>query len=225
VLALYGRDVERAGGSAPPDGRGQVIDLSLFESLFPMMGPIPAVHDLLGEVPGRIGNGIAYSSPRGAYPTSDGRWIGLSGSSQSVAVRLLDVIGGSVLASDPRFATNAGRLEHRDELDRLIAEWTSARTQEEALVDLERHQVAAAPVLDIAGIMADPQYAAREAIVRVPDEELGEVAMAAPRPLLSATPGAIRHAGLPKGAANQEVYGALGLTSEDLAALREQGVV
>jgi crotonobetainyl-CoA:carnitine CoA-transferase CaiB-like acyl-CoA transferase len=225
VLALYARDAAATGGEPPARGRGQVIDLSLFESLFPMMGPMPAVHDLLGEVPGRIGNGIAYSSPRGVYPTRDGRWIGLSGSVQSVAVRLLHLIGGPSLASDPRFATNAARLEHRAELDRLVAEWTSARTQEEALAELERQQVAAAPVLDVAGIMRDPQYAAREAIVRIPDDEVGEVAMAAPRPVLSATPGAIRHAGLPKGAANQEVYGALGLTSEDLAALREQGVI
>jgi crotonobetainyl-CoA:carnitine CoA-transferase CaiB-like acyl-CoA transferase len=228
MLALYGRDVSPSGtggGEPPSQGRGQVIDLSLFESLFPMMGPLPAVHDLLGEVPGRIGNGIAYSSPRGAYPTSDGRWIGLSGSSQSVAVRLLELVGGRALAADPRFTTNAGRLEHRVELDRLIADWTSARTQGEALAELERHHVAAAPVLDIAGIMRDPQYAAREAIVRVPDEELGRVAMAAPRPVLSATPGHVRHAGLPKGAANEEVYGALGVSPQELAALREQGVV
>jgi formyl-CoA transferase len=142
-----------------------------------------------------------------------------------VATRLLELIGGEALASDARFATNAARLRNRAELDRLIAGWTSARPREEALAELERHQVAAAPVLDIAGIMADPQYAAREAIVRVHDEELGEVAMAAPRPVLSATPGGIRHAGLPKGAANEEVYGALGLTSEDLASLVEQGVV
>jgi crotonobetainyl-CoA:carnitine CoA-transferase CaiB-like acyl-CoA transferase len=225
ALALYARDAAGEGGETPAHRRGQVIDLSLFESLFPMTGPMPAVHDLLGEVPGRIGNGIAYSSPRGAYPTSDGRWIGLSGSAQSVAARVLALVGGPSLASDPRFATNAGRLEHREELDRLIAGWTSARTRDEALAELERHHVAAAPVLDIAGIVADPQYAAREAIVRVPDEELGEVAMAAPRPLLSETPGGIRHAGLPKGAANEEVYGALGLTPEDLAAMREQGVV
>ncbi len=225
VLALYGRDVAAAGGDPQAGGRGQVIDLSLFESLFPMMGPLPAVHDLLGEVPGRIGNGIAYSSPRGVYPTRDGRWIGLSGSAQSVAQRLLELIGGQELAADPRFATNTARLDNRAALDRLIAGWTSARTQPEALAELERHQVAAAPVLDVAGIMADPQYAAREAVVRVPDEELGHVAMAAPRPVLSATPGAIRHAGLPIGAANEEVYGALGLTAEDLTALREQGVV
>jgi crotonobetainyl-CoA:carnitine CoA-transferase CaiB-like acyl-CoA transferase len=225
VLALYRRDAGSAAAGGGAGGSGQVIDLSLFESLFPMTGPMPAVHDLLGEVPGRIGNGIAYSSPRGAYPTRDGGWIGLSGSSQSVALRLLALIGGDELAGDPRFATNAARLENVKELDQLIAAWTSARTLDEALEALRRHEVAAAPVLDIAGIMADPQYAARGAIVRVPDEQLGEVAMAAPRPVFSATPGRIRHAGLPLGAANDEVYGALGLTADDLAALRAEGVV
>jgi len=85
--------------------------------------------------------------------------------------------------------------------------------------------VAAAPVLDIAGIMADPHYAAREAIVRVPDRELGEVAMAAPRPVFSNTPGRIRHAGLPKGSANAEVFAALGLDANERASLRERGVI
>ena len=115
VLALYGRDAAAAGGEPPAGGFGQVIDLSLFESLFPMMGPMPAVHDLLGEVPGRIGNGIAYSSPRGVYPTRDGRWIGLSGSAQSVALRLLELIGGSALAerSPVRDQRRAGRQPGR----------------------------------------------------------------------------------------------------------------
>ena len=222
MLALYRRD---ADAGAPGAGRGQVIDLSLFESLFPMTGPLPAVHDLLGEVPGRIGNRIAYSAPRGAYPTRDRRWIGVSGSAQSVARRLLTMIGGTVLADDPRFATNESRLKNVKELDQLIADWTAGRTQEEALAELERHEVAAAPVLDIAGIMADPHYAAREAIVRVPDPELGEVAMTAPRPLFSDAPGRIRHAGLPKGSANDDVFGALGLDAKERASLHERGVI
>jgi crotonobetainyl-CoA:carnitine CoA-transferase CaiB-like acyl-CoA transferase len=222
MLALYRRD---ADAGAPGAGRGQVIDLSLFESLFAMTGPLPAVHDLLGEVPGRIGNRIAYAAPRGAYPTGDGRWIGISGSAQSVARRLLTMIGGAALADDPRFATNAARLQNVKELDQLVAGWTSARSLDEALSALERHEVAAAPVLDIAGIMADPHYAAREAIVRVPDPELGEVAMAAPRPVLSDTPGRIRHAGLSKGAANDEVYAALGLDADERVTLRDQGVI
>jgi crotonobetainyl-CoA:carnitine CoA-transferase CaiB-like acyl-CoA transferase len=222
MVALYRRD---AGDGEGRRTRGQVIDLSLFESLFPMMGPIPAAHDLTGDVPGRIGSRMAYSAPRGAYPTRDGRWFGLSGSAQSVALRLLTLIGGDELARDPRFATNAARVDHVEELDRLITAWSTERTLDEALAELERHEVAAAPVLDIAGIMADPQYAAREAIVRVPDDELGAVAMAAPRPLLSETPGRIRHAGLPIGAANAEVYGALGLTEDEVAGLQAEGIV
>jgi formyl-CoA transferase len=222
MLALYRRD---ADAGAPGSGRGQVIDLSLFESLFPMTGPLPAVHDLLGEVPGRIGNRIAYSAPRGAYPTRDRRWIGVSGSVQSVTRRLLTMIGGTALADDPRFATNESRLKNVEELDQFIADWTAARTQDEALAELERHEVAAAPVLDIAGIMADPHYAAREAIVRVPDPELGEVAMAAPRPVFSDAPGRIRHAGLPKGSANDDVFAALGLDAKERASLHERGVI
>ena len=135
------------------------------------------------------------------------------------------MIGGAELADDPRFATNEARLKNVKELDQLIADWTAARTREDALAELERHEVAAAPVLDIAGIMADPQYAARGAIVRVADHELGEVPMAAPRPLLSKTPGRIRHAGLPKGDANNEVYGALGLDADERASLRDRGVI
>jgi crotonobetainyl-CoA:carnitine CoA-transferase CaiB-like acyl-CoA transferase len=202
-----------------------VIDLSLFESLFPLTGPIPAVQDLLGEVPGRIGNRIAYSAPRGVYETSDGGWVGISGSAESVARRLLLLIGGEALADDPRFATNNARLRNVEELDQLIASWAGRRTLEEVVEALEEREVAVAPVYDIAQIVADPHYAARGALVRVPDAQLGEVLMAAPRPLLSETPGTIRHAGLPKGSANDEVYGALGLSEQERSALRDEHVI
>lgn len=220
MVALYRRDAGRGDGE-----RGQVIDLSLFESLFPMTGPIPAVHDLLGEVPGRMGNRIAYSAPRGVYETNDGRWVGISGSAESVARRLLLLVGGEALADDPRFATNNARLRNVEELDRLIAAWTGRRTLGEVVEALEEREVAVAPVYDIAQIVSDPHYAARGALVRVPDEQLGEVLMAAPRPLLSDTPGTIRHAGLPKGDANDEVYGALGLSQEERSALRDEHVI
>jgi crotonobetainyl-CoA:carnitine CoA-transferase CaiB-like acyl-CoA transferase len=220
MVALYRREAGRGGG----DG-GQVIDLSLFESLFPMTGPIPAAYDLLGDVPGRIGNRIAYSAPRGVYETNDGRWVGISGSAESVARRLLLLIGGEALADDPHFATNNARLRNVDELDRLIAAWTGRRSLDEALEALKDSEVAVAPVYDIAHIVSDPHYAARGALVRVPDDQLGEVLMAAPRPLLSDTPGTIRHAGLPKGHANAEVYGALGLSEEERSALRDERVI
>ncbi|HJP65761.1 MAG TPA: CoA transferase [Actinomycetota bacterium] len=218
MVALYRRD---AGG----EGRGQVIDLSLFESLFSILGPIPAAHATLGEVPGRMGNAIPYAAPRGAYPTADGRWIGISGTSQAVALRILAVIGGDELAADPRFATNAARRQHRDELDALIADWTSRRTLVEAMEVFERAHTAAAPIYDIADIVADPQYRSRGTLTEVPDDELGAVTLAEVHPKLSQTPGRIRHAGRPMGSANAEVYGEVGLSEDELATLGREGVV
>jgi crotonobetainyl-CoA:carnitine CoA-transferase CaiB-like acyl-CoA transferase len=222
MVALYRRDAGAGGGAG---GGGQVIDLSLFESLFQMLGPLPAVHHELGVVPGRIGNAIAYAAPRGAYPTKDGRWIGVSGTSQAVAERVLAAIGRPELAADPRFATNAARVEHREELDALIEGWTREHTLGEALAEFERRQAAAAPVYDMAQIFADPHFRARGTIALIPDDDLGEIAMAEVEPRLSETPGRIRHPGRALGAANAGVYKELGLSEPDLEELRDQGVI
>jgi crotonobetainyl-CoA:carnitine CoA-transferase CaiB-like acyl-CoA transferase len=217
MVALYHRDAR--------GGTGQVIDLSLFEALFQITGPVPAAHDALGVVPGRIGNAIAYAAPRGAFPTSDGRWFGVSGSSEAVARRTFAAIGRPELADDPRFATNEARVANRDALDALISEWTSARELDEVVAAFEHHRAAGAPVYDIAQIFDDRQYRERRTITRIPDPDLGEVAMADVQPRLSATPGRIRHAGRALGSANAEVYKDLGLTDADLERLGEEGVI
>jgi crotonobetainyl-CoA:carnitine CoA-transferase CaiB-like acyl-CoA transferase len=217
MVALYHRDAR--------GGNGQVIDLSLFESLFGVTGPVAAAHDALGVVPGRIGNAIAYAAPRGAYPTRDGRWVCLSGTTQATAARIFVAIGRPDLIADPTFATNDARVENVKVLDDIIAAWTRERSLDEAMAAFEAHEAAAAPVLDVAQIVADPQYRARGTLVRVADDELGSVLMADVHPRLSATPGRIRHAGAPKGSANSEVYGALGVGPEELADLRSEGVI
>ena len=219
MVALYARDTRGAPG--------QVLDLSLYESLFQLTGPIAAAFDRLGGVPGRIGSRIAYAAPRGAYPTRDGRWIGISGTSQAIAERILAAIGRGDLIHDPRFATNAARLRHVDQLDEIIVAWTSGRTLDEAMAVFERHQAAAAPIFDIAQIVDDPQYRARGTLTRVPDNELGgDLLFADVQPRLSATPGRIRHTGRPRGEANEQVFvQELGLTADELAALRDQGIV
>jgi crotonobetainyl-CoA:carnitine CoA-transferase CaiB-like acyl-CoA transferase len=217
MLALYHRDVR--------GGTGQVIDLSLIEALFGITGPVAAAHETLGVVPGRLGNRIAYAAPRSAYPTKDGRWVALSGTSQSVAKRVLAAIGRPELIEDPRFSSNATRVANVEELDAFIEEWTSERTLEDVLEAFETSEVAAAAVLDVVGIVSDPQYIERGTIERVPDEELGEVAVPQAQPRLSATPGRVRFAGRPLGSANDEVYGDLGVSPEELARLRAEGVV
>jgi crotonobetainyl-CoA:carnitine CoA-transferase CaiB-like acyl-CoA transferase len=217
VMALYHRDSR--------GGTGQVIDLSLVESLFSCLGPIAAVHDALGVVPGRIGNRIAYAAPRGTYRTADGRWIAISGTSQSVVRRLFTAMDRPELADDRRFATNADRLSNVDELDAIITAWIAERTREDALAILHRHEVAAGTVYDMADIARDPQYRERGTVVRVPDEDLGAVTLPEAQPRLSETPGRIRHAGLALGAANDDVFFELGLTEEELDRLHAEGVM
>ncbi|MGH2728851.1 MAG: CaiB/BaiF CoA transferase family protein [Actinomycetota bacterium] len=206
-------------------GLGQVIDASLYESLFQLTGPLVMAYDRLGVVMGRIGNRIAYSAPRNAYRTSDDRWVGVSGTAQTVAARLFRAIGRPELIEDPRFATNNDRLEHIDELDRVIGDWIGSHTLDEVMAAFDREDAAAAPIYDAPQIVADPQYASRESIVTVEDDELGRVKMQNVTPRFSRTPGRVRHAGLPLGAANVEVYGALGIGAEELAALKAEGVV
>ena len=218
MVALYHRDARQ--------GRGQVIDQSLFEGLFGITGPMAAVFDRLGLVIGRHGSHLPYVAPRGAYRTSDDRWVAVSGTSQSVAERIFAAMDRPELSSDRRFASNEARLEHADQLDEVLAEWIGARTLQEVMTAFETHQAAASPVYDIQQIAADLQYGARGTLVRVADDDLGEVVLPDVQPRLSETPGRIRHPGLDLGAANRDVYGQeLGLDESELARLRAEGVI
>jgi len=140
-------------------GEGQVVDVSLLESIFHLLGPLISVWLTRGELQERMGSGIPYTVPRGAYRCSDGKFIGLSTSSDSVAQRVMGLLG---LAGDGRFATFGGRVEHREEIESAMVAWCAARTQEQALRELSDADAAAGPIMDMADIAADPHYAARE---------------------------------------------------------------
>jgi crotonobetainyl-CoA:carnitine CoA-transferase CaiB-like acyl-CoA transferase len=205
---------------------GQVIDVSLHEPLLSMLGPLPALYDLTGQESPRLGNRLPFAAPRGAYRCADDRWFALSGTSPAAAHRILRAIGRPELVDDPRFATNAARLEHAEELDGIIAAWAATRTREEALAAMAAHDAAAAPVNRMADLLADEHVAARGSIVRVPDPDLGAVAMPEVTPRLSETPGRVRWAGRAGGSANREIYGdLLGLSEEELTALAADGVI
>lgn len=134
--------------------------------------------------------------------------------------------GGPGLADDPRFADNAGRLEHGAELDAIIAAWVQQRTLSEALDAFSEADAAAAPIYRMADVFADPHYAARDTVVAVEDDELGSIPMAGVVPPLSATPGSVRWAGRPAGSANEQVYAQLlGLSTAEIAALAKEGVI
>ena len=207
-------------------GEGQVVDVSLYEPLLAMLGPLPALYDLTGEEAPRLGNRMPFTAPRGAYRTSDNRWLAMSGTAPAVAARILEVIGGPGLAADPRFADNAARLANAEELDAVIGEWVGRHTLAEALAAFEAAEAAAAPVYRMADVLADPHFAARSTIVRVPDDELGAVAMVDVVPRMSGTQGSVRWAGRPPGSANDDVYPRLlGLSSAELDELRTAGVI
>ena len=168
-------------------GVGQVVDSNLLETMFQMMGPLVSLYGVTGEQQARLGAGLPYTVPRGTYECSDGRWIGVSTSSDSVAERVLDLLDAS---DDPRFATFDDRMANRPELEQIMVEWCAQRTQAEVLEAFNSAQAAIGPVLDMADIAADPHYAAREAITEVEGTPMqGLIAQ------LSATPGALRWAG------------------------------
>ncbi len=168
-------------------GVGQVVDVSLLESMFQMMSPLVSLYALTGEQQTRLGAGLPYTVPRGTYRCADGRWVGLSASADSVAARLLGLLG---VADDPRFTTFVDRMAHRDELEALMRDWCATRSRDEVIDAFAEVDAAIGPVLDMADIAVDPHYAARDAIVSLDGTPMqGLIAK------LSATPGALRWQG------------------------------
>jgi len=168
-------------------GVGQVVDVSLLESVFQLMGPLISVFKTTGEMQGRMGAGLPYSVPRGTYRCSDGKWVGLSASSNSVAARVMRLLG---LDGDERVATFDGRVANRELVEGSMRAFCAARTQAEVIAAFEDAEAAIGPVLDMSEIAADPHYAARESIVQVGDTWMqGLIAK------LSATPGELKWTG------------------------------
>src|SRR5690606_25369403 len=154
MFALYHRDVH--------GGAGQVIDVSLFESLFSLLGPLSAEYGALGRVRTRAGSQSRNAGPRGCFQTSDGGWIALSGSTPRMAERFLQAYGLGALLSDARFATNEARVEHARELDVVVAGAVAARTMAENLAIIDAHHLTAVEVQTIAEIERDPHWRARQ---------------------------------------------------------------
>ncbi|GLY86714.1 CaiB/BaiF CoA transferase family protein [Actinoallomurus iriomotensis] len=206
-------------------GTGQVVDLSIIEPILTVLGGQPTAYDQLGIVPPRTGNRSVNNAPRNTYRCSDGSWVAVSTSAQSIAERVMRLVGHPEYLDEPWFATGAGRAEHADELDAAVAAWVGARTRAEVLESFERAEAAVAPIYDVADIMADPQLAALEAITTVDDPDLGAVRMQNVLFRLSGTPGAVRWSGRSHGADTDRILGSLGLSADDIAGLRSRGVV
>lgn len=178
-------------------GRGQVVDVNLLESMFQLMGPLFSVHATTGELPERLGSGIPYTVPRSTYRTADDRWVAISTSAESVARRVMDLVGAG---DDPRFRSFEGRVAHRAEVDEVVAAWIAERSLDEVLAAFEAAEAAAAPVYTMADIAADPHYRARGTVA-----EVGGVPMQGLVARLSVTPGRLDRPARPLGADTDEV--------------------
>jgi crotonobetainyl-CoA:carnitine CoA-transferase CaiB-like acyl-CoA transferase len=206
-------------------GTGQVVDLAIIEPILAMLGGQITAYDQLGYVQPRVGNRSVNNAPRNVYRSRDGRWLAVSSSSQSIAERLLRLVGRPDLVEQPWFASGHGRAEHAAELDDAVAGWIADRDADEVAELFAEVQAAVAPVYDVRGVMSDPQYAALETVVQVPDDDFGSLAMQNVFPRLSRTPGEIRWTGRAHGADTDEVLGELGYDADRRAGLRAAGVV
>ncbi|MEU2555627.1 CoA transferase [Streptomyces sp. NPDC013313] len=206
-------------------GAGQVVDMAIIEPILAVLGPQPTWYDQLGYVQERTGNRSANNAPRNTYRTADGAWVAVSTSAQSVAERVMRLVGRPELAEEPWFATGAQRAEHADVLDEAVGGWIAARDRAEVLAAFEKAQAAVAPVQDVRDVLADPQYQALDTVTTVDDPELGPLRMQNVLFRLSGTPGAIRWAGRPHGADTDAVLTELGLGPDELRALREEGAL
>ncbi|MFF5251647.1 CaiB/BaiF CoA transferase family protein [Streptomyces leeuwenhoekii] len=206
-------------------GEGQIVDMAIIEPILTVLGPQPIWYDQLGHVQPRTGNRSQNNAPRNTYRTADGGWVAVSTSAQSVAERVMRLVGRPELIDEPWFATGAGRARHADLLDEAVGGWIARHTRADVLAAFERAEAAVAPVQDVRDVMNDPQYRALGTLATVDDPELGPLRMQNVLFRLSATPGAIRWAGRPHGADTEEVLAELGLSRTDVKALREEGAV
>jgi formyl-CoA transferase len=218
MFALYNRDANGGGG--------QYIDTSLIEPIFSLLGPQPLRYQQLGDIEERSGNRSTSSAPRNVYETGDDRAVAISASAQPVAMRVFDAIERPDLKDDSRFEDNEKRLANVEELDAIIQDWMNDHTREEIIDRFEEYEATIAPVYNVADIIEDEHYEARDAVVEVPDEQLGESLVQNTFPRFSETPGEISHLGPQLGAHNEEIYTEyLAYDEQTFADLDDEGVI
>jgi len=225
ISGLYGAFATVTALRAREHGaaRGQVIDLTLLESMFSVLGPEAAIYRMSGAVKERTGSGSHTSAPRNVYRCADGKYVAISGSTEAMARRIFETIGRADLIADERFRTNSARVAHRDLVDAAVGGWFATKTREEALAHMRAAGVTTGPVYDIADAVADEHFRKRPVIVEVEDAELGSLPMHDIVPRLSATPGRWRRPAPALGEHTDAVLGEAGLDAETIARLRAEG--
>ncbi|MEC0282251.1 CaiB/BaiF CoA transferase family protein [Terribacillus saccharophilus] len=218
VTAIYHRDTKESGS-------GQMIDVALYESVFRMMEFLVAEYDQLGKIRERSPGLAGHSSPSGTFRTKDEHWVVLVTSTDTTFNRLAAAMNRKDLLTDPRYHTNANRLENNDSINKIVADWISEHPREVLLNKLDEHGVPISPVLSIADIFENEHYKARENIVEVKHPRLGEIKVPGIVPKFGKTPGSIRSIAPDLGENNEEILKDLGYSQEEIEALKQNEVI
>ena len=207
-------------------GRGQMIDIGLYEPIFRILDELAPAYHLKGYVRQRMGPGTVNVVPHSHYPTLDGRWVAIACTNDKIFQRLAVAMGEPELAEPSGWGTLVNREREREEVDRHVGEWTSKHKRAEILQICEETQVPCGPVYSIDEIFEDPQYAARDNILKIADKRIGEMAIPNLVPRMSDTPGKVNWLGPALGAHNDEVYkDILGMSADEIKKLEAAGVI
>lgn len=208
------------------DGRGQYVDLALYEPVFRVLDELAPAFAAAGTVRGREGIGTANACPHGHFECGDGRWVAIACTSDKMFARLAQAMERPDLAADDSFGRVQARLARRDEVDGIVGDWTASMPRSEVIEHCLAAEVPIGPINDIEEIFADPQYAARDNLLRLVEDAVGEVTVPGVVPKLSRTPGNVRSLGPSLGSANRDVLGELlGYTESQIQDLKDRGVV
>ncbi|MEM6987857.1 MAG: CaiB/BaiF CoA-transferase family protein [Pseudomonadota bacterium] len=224
-LAGFGAVLAALRARDSGQSQGQVVDLSLFEPLFSILGPMATAYAADGTVPRRSGNWGDVAAPRSVYRCADGGFVAMSATMQSMWEKLAAAIDRPELVDDPRFLTNPDRVANRAELETIVGDFFAKRSVADNLAYFEARGITVGPICDITDLMLHPYIKGREIVETYADDDHGELPMHAPFPRLSSTPASVRAPAPQLGEHTDQILSELGMSHEQIEQMRETGTV
>lgn len=216
LMALRHRDLT---------GEGQVVDISILEPIMTAVGPGPTIYQQLGIIGQRNGNRSTNNAPRNTYLTKDERWVAISTSAQSIAERVMHIVGHPEVIDEPWFAAGSTRVQHVEQLDHYVGSWIRERNRAEVMETFSAAGAAVAAVYDAQDIVEDPHIRETEMLIEVPDRDFGSVLQHNVMWRMSKTPGSIKFTGRDLGEDSEDVLKEIGYSNDEIDSFKESGAV